>query len=183
MVVSSAAAKHHSAVQLYFGVASTKQALSATLQLLLLSLTPGLKVFLIIFATALSTTISSFYSSGFCMIHFFPIVIRKEQQSEKIWKYFKEPHALFLGSSFFFSCLPTVMKSAPCHEWDLENASCLCVAAALIHSIAKWRLWLFEVISKVSPPVFFWSFLFQSMQLSLHFTSLTCVSCVACAKW
>lgn len=103
MVVSSAAAKRHSAVQLYFGVASTKQALSATLQLLLLSLTPGLKVLLIILATALSTTISSFYSSGFCIIHFFRIVIPKEQQSKKSESISKNHMPFFSGALFFLA--------------------------------------------------------------------------------
>lgn len=72
MVVSSAAAKHHSAVQLYFSVASTKQALSATLQLLLLSLTADLKVFSIIRCNGIKHDYQQFLLFWFLHDSFFP---------------------------------------------------------------------------------------------------------------
>lgn len=53
-----------------------------------------------------------------------------------------------------FSCVPTLMKSPPSHDQE-PWAPCICVVTALIHSIAKWRLWLFEVNPKISPCVSF----------------------------
>lgn len=43
------------------------------------------------------------------------------------------------------------------------RAPCICVVAALIHSTAKWRLWLFEVNSKTSP-----CFLILLLALPIH---------------